>query len=479
MDTDLFHNLVIGSGESGKYLAWALAKAGQRTAVIERSMIGGSCPNIACLPTKNVIRSAKVASFVQRAREFGISTGEVHVDMAGVIARKRQMVEDLVTIQRQRYLDTGVELIMGEARFIAPLTVHITLPSGGVRLIQGARVFVNVGTHTSLPDIPGLAESRPMTHVEALNLQYVPRHLVILGGGFVGLEFAQAMRRFGSEVTIIHRGEQLLSNEDADVSIALRQILEREGITVCLQSSLEKVTGISGERLQLEVQDADGPQSLDATDLLVATGRTPNTANLDANWGGIELDARGYIRVNDRLETSAPNTWAMGECAGSPQFTHVAFDDYRIVHDNLYGGSRSTRDRLIPCCLFTDPELARVGLSEREARSRDIAYRVATMPMKSVLRTRTISEAEGFAKALIGVDDRILGFVALGAEASELLAAVQTAMLGGMPYPTLRDGIYTHPTISEGLVQLFGSPLKEVAKDARKTRDHPVGAALV
>lgn len=455
MNTEFFYNLVIGSGEAGKYLAWNLAKSGQRTVVVERSLVGGSCPNIACLPSKNVIHSAKVASLIRRAAEFGISTGPVRLDMAGVFARKRMMVDDLIAVHHQRFHDSGAELLMGEAHFTAPNTVQVALQAGGVRLLEGARVFVNVGTHATLPDIPGLAAAKPMTHVEALDLQRLPEHLVVLGGGYVGIEFAQALRRFGSKVTIIQRSEQLLSNEDPDISVALSQILEREGITTLFQSELAEVNGVSGERLHLQIATAGGRIALEATDLLVAAGRTPNTAGLGADRAHIELDDAGYVRVNERLETTAPNVWAMGECAGTPKFTHAAFDDFRLVHCNLNGGNRTTRERLIPYCVFTDPELARIGLSEREAKAKGIPYRLARLPMKAVLRTQTISEPEGFIKALIGEDDRILGFAALGAEASELLAAVQTAMIGGMPFQSLRDAIFTHPTAAEGLGPLF------------------------
>jgi pyruvate/2-oxoglutarate dehydrogenase complex dihydrolipoamide dehydrogenase (E3) component len=450
-------NLVIGSGEAGKYLAWALAKAGQRTVVVERSLIGGSCPNIACLPSKNIIHSAKVTSLIRRAREFGIFTGPVRLEMAGVFARKQQMVDDLVVDHKQRFRESGAELVMGTGRFTAPNRVELSLQSGGARLIEGARVFVNVGTHATLPDIPGLAAAKPMTHVEALDLDRLPEHLVILGGGFVGIEFAQALRRFGSKVTLIHRGDQLLNDEDPEVSGAVANILKGEGVNILFRSQLAEVEGVSGDRLHLRVQSTGVPISLEATDLLVATGRTPNTAGLDASRANIELDEAGYVRVNDRLETTASNTWAMGECAGSPKFTHAAFDDFRIIHSNLHGGNRTTRGRLIPYCVFTDPELARIGLSERAAEAEAIPYRVARLPMKAVLRTRTISEPEGFMKALIGEDDRILGFTALAAEASELLAAVQTAIIGGLTYQKMRDATFTHPTVAEGLGALFSN----------------------
>jgi pyruvate/2-oxoglutarate dehydrogenase complex dihydrolipoamide dehydrogenase (E3) component len=298
-----------------------------------------------------------------------------------------------------------------------------------------------------------------MTHVEALNLERLPEHLIVLGGGYVGLEFAQAMRRFGSRVTIVQRGPRLLEREDADVGDALLEVMKDEGVEVLLQSEVVSVTGQSGKGVALRLRTGATQSTLEASDILVAAGRTPNTERLDAAKAGVELDARGYIRVNDRLETSAPDVWATGECAGSPQFTHVAFDDFRVVRDNLAGRSRSTRGRLIPFCLFTDPPLARVGLNELEARTRGVAVRVATLPMQNVLRTETTDETRGFMKVLVGAEgaqrDQILGFTMFGAEAGEVMAVVQTAILGGLPYTALRDAIYAHPTMAEGLNALF------------------------
>ncbi len=455
MTTENYPNLVIGGGEAGKYLAWTLARLGQRTVVIERALIGGSCPNIACLPSKNVIFSAKAVELAGRAAEFGIRTGPVTVDMAGVFARKRRMVDDLIQMNAGRYQATGAELVMGEARFIKPNTVQVALNAGGTRVIRGDRVFLNVGTHATIPDVPGLADARPMTHVEALNLQRLPEHLVILGGGYVGLEFAQAMRRFGSRVTVIQRGGQLLGREDPDVAEALLQLMTDEGVEVTLKTDVLKVSGTSGASVQLQLRSGTETKTLEATDILAATGRTPNTSRLGLDLAGVELDARGYIRVNDKLQTTAPDVWAMGECAGSPQFTHVSFDDFRVVRDNVLGGARTTAGRLIPFCLFTDPELARVGMNESEARAKKVPYRLAKMPTANVLRTSTLSAPRGFMKALIADNDLILGFTAFGVEASELMAAVQTAMLGAMPYTVLRDAIFTHPTMAEGLGALF------------------------
>jgi pyruvate/2-oxoglutarate dehydrogenase complex dihydrolipoamide dehydrogenase (E3) component len=466
-ETERYEVLILGSGEAGKYMAWTMAKAGHHTAVIERKLVGGSCPNIACLPSKNIIRSAKVASFAKRAEEFGLELGSLSVNMAGVQRRKRKMVEDLIELHLDRYKASGAELIMGSARFVGLRTVEVSVNDGRTRVIAGDRVFLNIGTHAAIPDVPGLAASQPMTHVEALNLDRLPEHLVVLGGGYVGLELSQAMRRFGSRVTVIERGPQLAGREDGDVGGALLELFHDDGIEVLLATEVHQVEGRSGQRIRLHCQDTNSERIIEASDLLVASGRTPNTHGIGLDRAGVELDGAGYIKVNDRLETTAPNVWAMGECAGSPKFTHVAFDDFRVVHDNLNGGNRTTKDRLVPFCIFTDPELARVGLNEREAKSRGLEYRVAKMPMAAVLRTRTLSEPRGFMKMLIDAyRDRILGFTVFGVEASELMSIVQTAMLGDSPYTALRDAIFTHPTVAEGLTALLASVAPKAVRRA-------------
>jgi len=464
-EKDHYQNIVLGSGESGKCLGWTLAKSGERTAVIERRLIGGSCPNIACLPSKNIIHSAKVAQLCQRAQEFGAVVGPARTDMAGVLRRKRDMVEGLIALHLGRFRESGTELILGEGRFVAPRTVEVRLKDGGTRRLSGDRVFLDLGTHATVLPIPGLADTGYLTHVEALDLERLPAHLIVLGGGYVGLEMAQAFRRFGSRVTVIERGAQLASREDLDVAQALGQIFAGEGIDVVLSGETLGVEGRSGERVRLRLRTPEGQSALDGSHILVATGRTPNSAGIGLEQVGVELDARGFIKVNERLETTAPGVWAMGECAGSPQFTHVAFDDFRVVRDNLAGGKRTTTDRLVPFCMFTDPELARVGLNENEARSRGLDYRLASLPMGSVLRTRTLSETRGFMKALVAGDsDRLLGFTMLGPAAGEVIAVVQTAMLAGLPYTALRDAIFTHPTMAEGLNVLFANPPVSVAK---------------
>jgi len=446
--------LVVGSGYGGKWVAWHLAAAGHRAVVVERRYVGGSCPNINCLPSKNEIVGAKVTDIVRHASQFGTDVTSARINMPNVLARKRKMVEAEIAAHRQMYRETGAELVMGEARFVAPKTVEVKLEDGGTRQMSGERVFLNLGTRPSIPPIPGLPDAA-MTNIELLELDRAPAHMVVLGGGYIGLEFAQAYRRFGSRITLVERGPRLLAREDPDFADAILQLLTDEGVQVLLGTHTLRVDGRKGD-LRVVVRTPDGERTLAATDLLAALGRTPNTSGIGLDVAGVNLDARGYIAVNERLETSAPGVWALGECAGSPQFTHVSFDDYRIIRDNLAGKHRSTSDRLVPFCLYTDPPLARVGLNETEARKRGIAVRVATLPMANVLRTETTDETRGFMKALVGAgSDEIVGFTMFGADAGEVMAVVQTAMLARLPYSTLRDAVLAHPTMAEGLIPLF------------------------
>ena len=450
--------LVLGSGGGGKLIAWHMAQSGRRTAVVERRWVGGSCPNIACMPSKNEIASAKVAYLARDGGSYGTVTGSVTVDMATVRRRKREMVERQVTKHLQLYRTSGAELIMGSGRFVAPKTVEVKLNDGGTRVLAADKVFLNVGTHAAIPNVPGLKAAQPLTHIEALELDYLPQHLIVIGGGYTGLEFAQAYRRFGSNVTVIESGPQLMAREDLDVSREMRRILGDEGIEVLVEAEVLQVVGRSGDKVRLTVRTPSGERGIDGSDILVAVGRIPNTDGIGLEEAGVELDGRGYIRVNGRLETTAPDVWALGECAGSPQLTHISEDDFRIVRDNLAGGNRSTRDRLVPYCMFTDPPLARVGLSEGEAERQGVIARVAKLPMNSVLGAQATDQREGFMKALAGdSDDRILGFTMIGASAGEVMAAVHTAMLAGLPYSRLANADFAHPTMAEGLSSLFSS----------------------
>ena len=453
-----FQVLILGSGQGGKLLGWHMARSGRRTAVVERRWIGGSCPNIACLPSKNEIWSARVAHLVHHAAHFGTMTGAVKMDMAKVRQRKRDMVNREIDFHLKSYKTSGAELIMGTGRFAAPKTLEVRLNDGGTRELAADQVFLNVGTHAAIPKVPGLEAARPLTHIEALELDHLPQHLIVFGGGYVGLELAQTYRRFGSRVTIIQSGPQLMVREDPDVANEMQRILSEEGIQILVATETLNVQGRSGEEVSVIVRTNSGEQKIEGSDILVATGRIPNTAGIGLEKVGVELDGHGYIRVNERLETTVSGVWAMGECAGSPHFTHASVDDFRIIRDNLAGGKRTTRDRLVPYCLFTDPPLAHVGLSEHEAQQQGVTVRVARLPMSAVLRTEATDETQGFMKVLVGgSDERIVGFTMIGSEAGEVLAAVQTAMLANLPYSKLRDAVLVHPTIAEGLGPLLSN----------------------
>ena len=452
-----FDVLIIGSGQGGKVLAWQMAGSGRRTAVVERRWIGGSCPNIACMPSKNVMWSARVAYLAHHAGQFGTVAGPVETDMAAVRQRKRDMVNREIELHLQNYRASGAELIMGSGRFVAPKTVE-------VHLNDGARAFWPASRSSSISvrmrrfqSIPGLEAARPLTHVEALELDYLPSHLIVLGGGYVGLELAQAYRRFGSRVTVIEAGPRIMSREDPDVGDEVQRILGSEGIQFLLAAEILRVRGRSGEQVGITLRTTAGEQTIEGSDILVAAGRIPNTDGIGLEEAGVDLDERGYIRVNERLETSAPGVWALGECAGSPHFTHASVDDFRIIRDNFAGGNRSTRDRLVPYCMFTDPPLAHVGLSESEARAQGVAVRVARLPVSTVLRTEATDEKQGLMKVLVDADDRIRGFTMIGSEAGEVTATVQTAMLAALPYQRLRDAVIAHLTMAEGLGPLLSN----------------------
>lgn len=457
-DSEEVDLLVLGSGEAGKYLAWTLASQGERAVVIERSYIGGSCPNIACLPSKNVIHSAKVAWLLRRGVEFGLPANNAPVDMPVVRQQKRLMIDGLVDMHRQKFESSGAELVMGSGTFVAPRTIQVELAGGDLRTVRGKRVVISTGSRARVDDIPGLGECKPLTHVEMLELDIVPPHLIVLGGGYIGLELAQAFRRFGSEVTIVERNASLINREDDDVTAAISDLMRAEGIKVHTSTVVENVSGLCGQQVSVHASRDNVPLVIEGTHLLVAGGRVPNTDGIGLELAGVDVDARGYVKVDERLQTTAENVWAVGDCAGSPHFTHIAFDDFRVLRDNLAGGDRTTKGRQTPFCLFTDPELARVGLGEREAREQGVRYRLAKIPMTAVLRSRTLSETRGFMKMLIEDEsDRILGFTAFGPNAGELLPAVQVAMTARLPCTVLRDAILVHPTMGEGFGPLLSA----------------------
>ena len=465
-DIEQFDLVVLGSGEGTKLAAWDFASRGQRVAVVERKYIGGACPNIACLPSKNVIYSSQVAGYARRLAEFGMSAEHLSIDMAAVRERKREMVAKQVQDHLDLFRKTGAELILGTGRFVGPKTIEVTLPNGTTRKLQGERVLIGTGSRAVTEDTPGLREANPLTHVELLDIENLPGHLIILGGGYVGLEFAIAMRRFGSEVTVVEHNGRLLHQEDQDVSEEIEVLFNDEGIRVSLGFRVARVDGLSGDHVKV-VLDSDGQtEEIKGTHILVAAGRRPNTEELGLEQAGVGTTADGYIRVNEKLETTAPGIWAVGDVAGSPKFTHVGKDDYRVFRAQVLGEPRVTTDRLVPYCLFTEPELAKVGLSEREATLRGLEYRLFKIPNSAVLRAQAIVETRGFMKALVAPDDTILGFTVFGMNAGEVMSAVQFVMLAKQPYTAILGAIIAHPTMVEGLQMLFSSEsIRSTAKE--------------
>jgi pyruvate/2-oxoglutarate dehydrogenase complex dihydrolipoamide dehydrogenase (E3) component len=453
-----FDILILGGGTGSTVAAWTFAKEGKRVAVVDRKYIGGSCPNIACLPSKNIIHSAQVANYVRHSEEYGVTRGDMRIDMSVVRGRKRAMVSALNAAYLENYKATGAEFILGSGQFVAPKTLEVTLADGSKRWLRGTNVIVSTGTHATIEPIPGLIEAQPLTHVGALELDDVPRHLVVLGGGYIGIELSQAMRRFGSKVTMIERGDKLLPREDDDLTGELRSLLADEGIDILMNAKIGRVSGKSGESVKIAIEHNGVEKMLEGSHVLVAMGRTPNTEGLGLEPAGIERTDRGFLKVNERLQTTAPGVWGIGEVAGSPLFTHVSIDDFRVVHANINGGNRVTTGRLVPYCLFTDPEIAHVGLREKDARAQGIAYRRFKIPMAQDLRAVALGETRGFMKALVDSEGgRILGFTVFGVGAGEIMSSVQIAMISALPYTAINDAILAHPTLVEGLGALFGS----------------------
>lgn len=457
MAVEQFDVLVIGGGKGGKTLAADLASAGKQVAMVERGLIGGSCINVACIPTKTIIRSAKVAELARHLQQFGVRGEYQGTDVAGVRARKRSVVEALVKLNQAKFDQSEMTLLLGVARFMGPRTVEVRLNHGGVRQLTAEKVFINTGTRPSLPALEGLADVRPLTSESLLELDRLPKHLIVLGAGYIGLEFAQAFHRFGSKVTVIERGRRFLSREDVDVAEQILAIFREDGIDVLLSAEVQNLRGQSGERVQVQIRTPAGERTVEGSDVLAAVGRVPNTEELNLPAAGVDTDARGFVKVNDELETTAPGVWALGDVSGGPQFTHASLDDYRIVKANVFGpGGRTTRDRLMPYTLFIDPELGRVGLTEEEAVRRGHQVLVGKLTAAAVPRARTLSEMRGLLKAAVDAPTgRILGVAILAPEGGEVMAVAQLAMQAGLPYTALRDMIFSHPSMAEGLNDLF------------------------
>jgi pyruvate/2-oxoglutarate dehydrogenase complex dihydrolipoamide dehydrogenase (E3) component len=452
-----FDAIVLGTGQAGKPLAISLAKAGWRVAVIERDAVGGSCINFGCTPTKTMVASARVAYLARRGADFGVVTGAVAVDLAAVRRRKDRMVASFRGgVERSLERTEGVELIRGHGRFSGPKEVIVALASGGERRLRGEYVFINTGTRAAVPPLPGLADVPFLDNATVMELEEAPRRLLVLGGGYIGLEFGQMFRRFGSEVTIVQRGPQLLPREDPDIAEAVRRILEEDGIEVLLEAEAQRAEGRGGA-LRLEVELPEGPRALEGSHLLVAVGRTPNTGDLGLAAAGVETHRGGFIRVDSRLATSVEGVYALGDVTGGPAFTHVSYDDFRIVRENLLrGGDATTDGRLVPYAVFIDPQLGRVGMTEVEARRSGRGVRVAKLPMTRVARAIEMGETRGFMKAVVdGETQEILGCAVLGVEGGELTAVLQTAMMGKLPYPVIKEAVYAHPTLAESLNNLF------------------------
>ena len=449
--------VVVGAGQGGGPLASAFAEAGKRTALIEREHVGGTCINEGCTPTKTMAASARVAHLARRAGDFGVETGTVAVDMRAVRERKRSVVESFREGSERRIEETpGLDLIRGGARFTGPKTLRVAL-SDGDREIAADLIVLDVGTRPSAPPLPGLDGVAWLDSTSVMELAEAPQHLLILGGGYVGVEFAQMFRRFGSRVSLVQRGKQLLGREDDDVAEAVAGILHEDGIDILLETEARSVEPGPEGGVRLTVGGLDGERTLGGSHLLVAVGRAPNTDGLGLDAAGVETDKRGFIPVDKRLATNVPGIYVIGDATGGPAFTHISYDDFRVLRANLIdGGEIATADRLVPYVVFIDPQLGRVGMTEAEARKQE-TVRVAKLPMSGVARAVEVDETRGFLKAVVGQDDRLLGFAALAIEGGEIMAMAQVAMMGKLPYTALRDGVFAHPTLAEALNNLFAN----------------------
>ena len=454
-----FEAIVIGTGQGGKPLARAFAHAGWKTAIIEKDQVGGSCINVGCTPTKTMVASARVAYLARRGGDYGVNTGPISVDQKVVRERKRAIVESFSNGSRRGLEKTeNIELVMGEASFTGRNEVSVQLRGNGNRKLMSEKIFINTGARPVVPELPGLDEVPYLDSTSIMELDLVPDHLVVLGGGYIGLEFAQMFRRFGSRVTILERSGQLLAREDPDVSEEVAKILREDGIDVLLDTGALGVARKNGT-IEVAVKSPEGERTIDGSHLLVAVGRVPNTDGLNVEAAGVEIDERRFIRVNDRLETNVSGIYALGDVKPGPAFTHISYDDYRVLQANLLNdGNAAIAGRLVPYTVFIDPQLGGVGLTEKEARARGLNIRVAKMPMTHVARALEMDESRGFMKAIVdGDSDQILGCVILGIEGGEIMSMVQIAMMGRLPYTALRDAIFAHPTFAEALNNLFAA----------------------
>jgi pyruvate/2-oxoglutarate dehydrogenase complex dihydrolipoamide dehydrogenase (E3) component len=456
--TRYYDAIVIGAGQAGGPLSTELARAGWKTALIEREHVGGTCINEGCTPTKTMVASARVAYLARRGADYGVQTGPVTVDMTKVRQRKRDIVDSFRNGSQRRIESTkGVDLLMGEARFTGPKTVEVRLKNGETQQLMASTIFLNAGDRPAKPALSGIENVSTLDSTSIMELDTVPEHLLVVGGGYVGLEFGQMFRRFGSRVTIIQRGAYLLAREDADVAGEVANILREDGIEVLLETRPVRVEQSSAGNISLTVQTPAGERTLTGSHLLVATGRVPNTDWLNLDAAGIQVDKRGFIEVNERLETNVPGIYALGDIKGGPAFTHISYDDFRIIRTSLLEkGNASIHGRLVPYTVFIDPQLGRIGLSETDARAQGRDIKVAKMPMNYVARALEVDESRGFMKAVVDAGTgQILGAAILGIEGGEIMAMLEVAMMGKVPYTVLRDAVFAHPTLAESLNNLF------------------------
>ena len=466
---DTYDAIIIGSGQSGGPLSTTLAKAGWRVALIERESVGGTCVNRGCTPTKTMVASARVAYLARRAADYGVQTGPISIEMKKVRRRKRDIVEDFRS-SGQRYMEDfeNLELIFGEASFSSSKSIEVRLAGGDAREMNAEKIFIDTGGRPIVPPIEGLSRVPFLDSTTIMELDTVPEHLIMIGGGYIGLEFGQMFRRFGSRVTVLQRGKQLLPREDADVTEELTKILREDGLDIIVEADTKQVDLDGDSKIKLTVMTPDGEQSIVGSHVLVSAGRIPNTDALNLPAAGIESDGRGYVKVNEHLETNVPGIYAMGDVKGGPAFTHISYDDFRILSQNLLnGGNAGINGRLVPYTLFTDPQLGRIGMGEKEARANGHNIRIAKLPMSHVARAIEVDETRGFMKAIVDADtDQLLGAAVLGIEGGEVMAVFEMAMIGKVSYPTLRDTIFAHPTLAESINNLFMNIGDEIKSDA-------------
>lgn len=455
-----FDDIVFGGGKGGKSLAMALGPAGHKVALIERGQIGGTCINVACIPTKTMVASAKLLEMADHASSFGVDLKPAGESLRGIIDRKNRVVKGMVDAHWKLFSSTeNMELILGEGKFVGPKQIEVKLEDGSTRTLTADRIYINTGSKTALPAVPGLDDIPYLTSTSVMQLERLPEHLVVVGGGYIALEFAQVFKRIGSKVTVLLRGERFLPREDADIASEIKKLLEEDGITFISNAKINKFSLNDGETadglksVDITLSTDEGEQILNGSHVLLAIGRTPNTSSLNLEAAGVVTTDGGAIKVDEYLKTNVENVWAIGDCNGGPLFTHASWDDFRIIRDNvLHGAGRTTTDRLMPYTLFIDPELGRVGLTEEQARKQGYDVAVAKIPAAKIPRAVTSGETRGVLKAVIDrKTDQILGCSLLCHNAGEIMSVVQMAMLGNLTYKTVANTIFTHPTMAESL----------------------------